>query len=228
MTLPGSFPSIQTSRGFSLVELAIVLVIVGLLSGGLLLSLSAQNESQNYSRARQELAEIKDALLGFAAANGYLPCPDTDTDPAQASYGVADAAGCAAGEGWLPFKTLGSYEHDPWGNHRILASNPPLGRWRYRVDSAFSSPIGLSTSQTDNLSVVDRNGVALTNTADNKDRPIAIIYSTGPDGIANGRNGDGSLNEYAADTPSAGFDDQLLWISRPLLFNRLIAAGRSL
>ncbi|HET7775537.1 MAG TPA: hypothetical protein VFK74_04160 [Azospira sp.] len=44
----------------------------------------------------------------------------------------------------------------------------------------------------------------------------------------NGRNGDGSLNEYGADTPSSGFDDQLLWISRPLLLNRLIAAGRSL
>lgn len=213
-------------RGFSLTELAIVLVIVSLLTGGMLLSLSAQTDSRNYSDARKELEEIKDALLGFAAANGYLPCPDTDTDPANASYGVADTAGCSGGEGWLPFKTLGTYEFDPWGSHRSKSSDPDLGRWHYRVDSAFSSTITLTTTQTDNLSVVAQNGNALTNTADNKDRPVAIVFSTGPDGKASGRNGDANLTEYEADMPGQGFDDLLIWISRPLLFNRLIAAGR--
>lgn len=214
--------------GFTLTELAIVLVIISLLSGGILLSLSAQAESRNLIEARRQLGEIKDTLLGFAAANGYLPCPDIDNDPANASYGVADSSGCSAGEGWLPFKTLGTYEHDPWGSHRTQMGDPPQGRWRYRLDSAYSSSISLATSQGDSLSVVDRNGNALTNSGDNKDRPIAIVYSTGPDGIANGRNGDATTGEYAADIQGAGFDDQLLWISRPLLFNRLIAAGRPL
>lgn len=224
-SLPSS-PARQT--GFTLTELAIVLVIMSLLSGGILLSLSAQAESRHLNDTRQQLGEIKDALLGFAAANGYLPCPDVDTDPGNTSYGVSDNTSCSSGEGWLPFKTLGTYEHDPWGSHRTQAGDPPQGRWRYRLDSAYGSTISLATSQADGLAVVDRSGNALTNSGDNKDRPIAIIYSTGPDGIANGRNGDTTGNEYAADIPGPGFDDQLLWISRPLLFNRLIAAGRQL
>ena len=214
--------------GFTLTELAIVLVIMSLLSGGILLSLSAQAENRNLNNTRQQLGEIKDALLGFAATNGYLPCPDVDNDPANASYGVADISGCSTGEGWLPFKTLGTYEHDPWGSHRTQVGDLPQGRWRYRLDSAYGSAISLATSQADGLAVVDRNGTPLTNSGDNRDRPIAIIYSTGADGVANGRNGDAASNEYVADTQGPGFDDQLLWISRPLLFNRLIAAGRPL
>jgi len=31
---------------------------------------------------------------------------------------------------------------------------------------------------------------------------------------------------YQADVPSTAFDDILIWISRPILFNRMVAAGR--
>lgn len=214
-------------RGFTLAELAIVLIIVGLLSGGLLGSLSAQLESQKLREVRKELAEIREDLLGFAATNGYLPCPDKDTDPALPGYGVADPPPCS-GEGWLPFKSLGSAESDPWGNHRSRIDDPSLGRWRYRVDRQFVAPLGLDTLPQESLSVIDRNGIALTNTAEARDRPVAIIYSLGPDGTANGPNADANTDQYMADGQTEGFDDQLIWISRPLLFNRLIAAGRPL
>jgi len=216
-------------RGFTLTELTIVLVIVALLTGGMLLSLSAQSDARNVADARKQLGEVKDALLGFAAVNGRLPCPDTDIDPASASYGIEDTAACSS-EGYLPWKTLGTYEFDPWGSHRTQSTDPAMGRWRYRVDSAFAPPggtISLTTTTTDGLSVVDRSGLALTSAAA-ADRPVAIIFSLGPDGIANGKNADATPAEFQADTPGQGFDDQLIWISRPILLNRLIASGRSL
>lgn len=215
------------THGFTLAELALVLVIVGLLSSGLLGSLSAQMETRKLGEARRDLAEIREALLGFAATNGYLPCPDKDTDPALPGYGVADAPPCS-GDGWLPFKSLGSPEFDPWGNHRSHIDDPSLGRWRYRVDKQFVTLLALDTLQQESLAVVDRNGMALTNTAEARDRPVAIVYSLGPDGTANGPNGDANPDQYMADTQTGAFDDQLIWISRPLLFNRMIAAGRPL
>ena len=61
--------------GFSLVEMAIVLAIITLLLGGLLPTLSAQRGSQHISETRKQLEEIQQALVGYAIANGRLPCP---------------------------------------------------------------------------------------------------------------------------------------------------------
>jgi type II secretory pathway pseudopilin PulG len=200
------------------------------------MSLSAQTDARKISETRKQLQEIKDALLGFAAANGRLPCPDADTDPTLPNYGVEDIDTCDK-EGYLPWKTLGSYEYDPWGAHRTQVTDPPSGRWRYRVDKTFTTNITLAISTSSKLAVVDMQGNALTNSGDDKDRPVAIVFSRGPDGESNGLNvtaanvvappATGSLT-YQADTPSLGFDDELLWISRPVLLNRLIAAGRAL
>src|SRR5690349_14068984 len=75
-------------RGFSLVEMAVVLVIFGLLIGALVLPLSGQLDAKKYSETRQDLESIKSALIGFAVLYGRLPCPSTITDPADANYGI--------------------------------------------------------------------------------------------------------------------------------------------
>ncbi|MDP2785976.1 MAG: prepilin-type N-terminal cleavage/methylation domain-containing protein, partial [Sulfurimicrobium sp.] len=73
--------------GFTLVEMAIVLIIIGLLLGGLLMPLSAQMEQRRISETQKTLDEINQALIGFAVANKRLPCPSTQTDPAATDYG---------------------------------------------------------------------------------------------------------------------------------------------
>ena len=69
---------LKSDAGFTLAEMAIVLFIVVLLLGGLLVPLSAQIESHNIQATRDTLSEINEALLGFAAAQGRLPCPAQD------------------------------------------------------------------------------------------------------------------------------------------------------
>jgi type II secretory pathway pseudopilin PulG len=59
--------------GFTLAELAVVLVIVSLLIGGLLVPLSAQIDQRNYNETQQQISEIREALIGFAVVNGRLP-----------------------------------------------------------------------------------------------------------------------------------------------------------
>ena len=67
-------------RGFSLLEMAIVLLVIGLLLGGALIPLSVQMEKRDRDSTRQQLLDMREALIGYALVNGRLPCPDTDGD----------------------------------------------------------------------------------------------------------------------------------------------------
>ncbi len=218
--------------GFTLVELAIVLLIVTLLLGGLLPTVSSQIEQQRRNDTRKQIEEIRQALFGFAIINGRLPCPTNQPDPANPNYGSEDPALCAT-EGYLPWKTLGVSETDAWGSRRSAVADPWTGYWRYRADRNFSvGTITLITGfgtcsplSSDCMTIQDSNGLALTNTTE---RPVAIVYSTGPNLIADPNNASfeavGGI--YQSDTPNPAFDDILIWISRPQLFNRMVTAGK--
>lgn len=104
--------------GFTLLEVAIAILVVSLLLGGLLGPLSVRVEQQERARTQALLEEIREALLGYAAMYGILPCPTTEQNPASTNYGVADAtcpAGGATTDGYLPWKTLGVSLTDAWG-----------------------------------------------------------------------------------------------------------------
>ncbi|HUX63423.1 type II secretion system protein [Sulfuricella sp.] len=210
--------------GFTLVEMAIVLVIVGLLLGGMLMPLSAQMEQRRISETQKTMDEINQALIGFAVANKRLPCPSTQTDPAATDYGAEDASCSAApvAEGYLPWKTLGVAELDAWGIPRTTTAAPWLGYWRYRVDRNFAVTFTLTTGFADSLAVRNSAGATLTTTTE---RPVAIIYSTGPNKTADGQNATFDAI-YQSDTPSSAFDDITIWVSRPILFNRMVAANQ--
>jgi len=79
----------KACRGFTLVELAMVLFIVSLLLGGLLVPLATQIEARQRSDAEEQLERIREALIGFAIINGRFPCHTTTTDPASASFSSA-------------------------------------------------------------------------------------------------------------------------------------------
>src|SRR5713226_9528661 len=65
--------------GFTLVELAVVLAIVGLLLGSLMYTLSAQTEQRNFEETRRRLEQARELVLSFAIINGRLPCPARST-----------------------------------------------------------------------------------------------------------------------------------------------------
>ncbi|MGR8946405.1 MAG: type II secretion system protein [Gammaproteobacteria bacterium] len=114
----------RKNRGFTLIEITIVLFIVGLLIAGLLGPLETQLEARDRNATIDTMDEIVETLYGFAITNGRLPCPDTDGDGrSNPVFDPADAltANCT-GEGFLPWVELGSSPGDAWGN-----------RFRYRV-----------------------------------------------------------------------------------------------
>lgn len=111
------------SLGFSLVELSIVVIVVGLLLAGLMTPLAAQQDMRHRSDTAAALAVAEEALIGFALANGRLPCPATATVASgssgagsEATVGSGATLACAAANGVLPWATLGLPETDAWGN----------------------------------------------------------------------------------------------------------------
>lgn len=121
------------NQGFTLLELAIVILVLGLVLAGGIVPLQTQIEARDRSLTFDRLALIRDALLGFAAANGRLPCPDQGGDGrADPAFDPAlpASANCSAQTGFLPWSELGVDGLDAWGN-----------RYGYRVGAPrFTRP----------------------------------------------------------------------------------------
>lgn len=101
--MTASSPSAITDRaarragGFTLVELAVVLALVGLLLGSLMYTLSAQTEQRSREDTLRRLQEARELLISYAIVNGRFPCPARSN---SAGDEVRNAAGeCRNGAG---------------------------------------------------------------------------------------------------------------------------------
>ncbi len=86
------------SKGFSLIEIAVVLVIITILLAFLAVPLATQVDQRRRAETAKQLDLAKDAIIGFAMANGRLPCPALKvTGCANGSECFCQAAGaCTA------------------------------------------------------------------------------------------------------------------------------------
>lgn len=228
--------------GFTLVELAIAIFIITLLLGSILVPLSTQVEQRKVSETQKALNEIKEALLGYALANGHLPCPAI-----SATNGSEDRTGpvCtfAKREGFLPWAALGTSKLDSWG--RI---------YKYSVTPAFSNsatPFTLSTFRDISIRTRDATGTVV-NLSNANDIPT-LVFSVGRNGNwgtldigtsvgdlsatnadeDTNNDGGGTGQNYFSRTTSDNttatggeFDDIVVWLSTSVLLNRMVAAGR--
>lgn len=217
----------RSARGFTLAELALVLLVLAILSAVLLVPLAGREEIRRRHLAEAALAEIRDALIGYAIVHHRLPCPSIEPDPADPGYGLEGSDCELASEGYLPWRSLGVAARDPWGVERLVPGDPWTGHWRYRVDPAFAAaatPIAIDTAPDKNIRLRDTSGNLM---VDDK-ALVAVIYSTGPNRSPDGDNASfesGAGPIYGGGPPTALFDDITGWLSHPLLVARLAAAG---
>ena len=80
----------RLQSGFTLVELAIVLLIVAIVVGYTVALFPVQQELKQYREVDRELDSIVEHLLGYVQVNGRLPCPDTNGDVNSTVAGVLD------------------------------------------------------------------------------------------------------------------------------------------
>lgn len=220
-------------RGFTLIELAIVLFVVTLLLGGVLTPLGQQLVERQGSDTRRALETARIALVGFALGGrthtspGYLPCPDMRSGGpgGVANDGLEDRTGdgrCIVIAGNLPWRSLGLAETDAWGN-----------RIGYAVAPRWASPASVDTlvlqvcedircayamSAAAVLISHGRNGHGAINSAN-----LANLAPTSPEEMENA-DGDSRFilrEPRASDRPGGEFDDILLPLSAEWLRGRL-------
>jgi prepilin-type N-terminal cleavage/methylation domain-containing protein len=235
--------SAQNSRyqtGFTLIELAIVLVIIGVLVGSILGTLGARIDNARRTETREALETIKLALYGFAMSQSpvRLPCPDTNND------GFEDPAGgpCATltSPGNLPWATLGINRGDAWDS-----------TYSYWVADEYSNSTGFSVA-------TNATGVGMIDDDDDGINPIsnnvaAVIISHGKNqygsidvnNIARAAVPAGAVYDYERENldtdgaapvlfisrPVAGegaataYDDMITWIPEYVLKGKMVQAG---
>ncbi|HIP82801.1 MAG TPA: type II secretion system protein, partial [Desulfocapsa sulfexigens] len=104
--------TISREKGFSLIEISMVLVIVGLLmSAGVGIMISV-NKTSKIAKEKANMTIIKNSLISYAFSRGRLPCPDTNGDGSE----DCPTSNCANPPCGLPFKDLNisSVNTDTW------------------------------------------------------------------------------------------------------------------
>ncbi|MEQ1603151.1 MAG: prepilin-type N-terminal cleavage/methylation domain-containing protein [Methylophilaceae bacterium] len=210
----------QNLKGFTLIEMAIVLVIVGLILGGLLLPLSVQVDQKKYNETHQALGEIREAIMGFSLSHSaldgkpYLPCPDTDANGMENRTGAI----CTSPEGDLPWADLGMPRLDGWDR-----------TYRYRVTPAYSSnAVGFTLTSLGVIDVLD----AVAGNVIASNLPL-VVFSRGKNGVSgsvdeaeNSDNDTVFVSHPPSEVAGSEFDDALVWVPSVLLFNRMVTASR--
>jgi prepilin-type N-terminal cleavage/methylation domain-containing protein len=228
------------SRGFTIVEMAVVILVISLLLGSILVPLGSQMKQRNRAETQRSLEEVRQGLIGYAMINGRLPRPSDTATGGTERAACATEAQCT---GFVPWATLGIAPTDSWG--KVL---------RYSVHSSFAGGasgtvlITTATFATAGRTVKTRNAgggevIVATNLP-------AVLLSHGERNLGTTVNGtalpdspdtntDEDVNASAgsdtffwrppadrAGAPGGEFDDQVVWITPSQLFNQLVAAGR--
>ncbi|MBX7197987.1 MAG: type II secretion system GspH family protein [Rhodospirillaceae bacterium] len=116
----------RLKRGFSLIEMAIVLTVIGIILSGGLLAVAPVLESSKGNETNAKLDRIEQALTLYVIRYGCLPCPAepgiaSGTANAGQSHGAAYySSGCTtacdattvATQGIVPWVTLGLSEEE--------------------------------------------------------------------------------------------------------------------
>ena len=218
----------KSQKGFNLVELAIVLVILGVLLGGLITPLGTQQEVRKRKATDVKLLEIHNATLGFVANTGRLPCPATTTSNGLSAPNIATTA-CTSAHGFVPARTLGLVgEVD--GNGLLI--DEWLNPLRYSLTSAESGAYSnnIVLGLTPDFQACSQSACSSI-LADNI---VAVIFSLGEDGTITTsadqlENTDGDtvfVTRTISESAGTEFDDHLQWISPNTLAFHLVQSGQ--
>ena len=171
-------------RGFTLLELSVVLTLIAVIVGGGLVIGNAFLQKRQLDTTIANMDAIEDAIVKFSVAYNRIPCPgDMTLPPSNASYGMEAGAGggsaiatgtgvcsgtgmvpqanfvssAGVSEGGVPIRALqlpDSYLYDGWGRRLRYAVDPTM-----TLSTALPVPVGgVSCPASSPVTVYDSTG----------------------------------------------------------------------
>ncbi len=232
-------PSSISQQGFTLIELAIVLIIISFLIGSVLATGSSRTGFARIKQTQDKIGIIEEALAAYVTLNGRLPCPASGTQQRKDGggnpdplFGLSEAPPCAAtlvaGQGIhygvVPVRALNladEFMFDGWGR-----------RFTYAVDTDFITSQLFEITNVGSITINDNNGNTRTTQA------VVTFISHGPTGFGawpkNGgarqatgslgagenQNGPASVDATFVQAPqSATFDDYTSYFTKRRLLS---------
>ncbi len=189
----------MSRRGFSLVEMAVVVAILGLLLVTAMYTLSAQQQQRAREETQRRLEQAREAILGFAVANGRLPCPAGAT-----GVEALTGAECTTYVGFLPAATIAfqpvdssGFALDSWNNRiryavaRNISDCSGTSTLPHFTSKVNLKANGMSCRPSDNQLLICRSTQstpapavgscgAVDNVVTNQGTVVVVIFSTGP------------------------------------------------
>lgn len=224
--------------GFSLLEMAIVLLIMGLLLGSLLQPFGTTMVEKKRRQTETQLDLIREAVVGYAAANHRLPCPIKDAASSAVTPVVVPAALCMVEHGYVPAAALGIDGRfdddgllvDSWGEpvrYSISASDADGNDRPDFTTASEMQSVGMHSLQP-GFEICD-SAIGCKQLRANQ-VPL-VVYSLGP--VSSGSqdeqenlDADNRFVSRAIDSVGTDqFDDIVVWLSENILYSRLIKAG---
>lgn len=221
-----------TQHGFTLVEIAIVLVVIGLLASGGIALFALMAETSREKLTRERMGLIVQALTAqFAAdyANDtnrsptdlYMVCPSNPASPGSESTAHCGQRGVIS---WVDLGLPPEVSFDGWGRrftYQVITAPGSLQILEYSAANGAPSPPS-PTAPTPEFILVSHGqnggGAFLESGA---------ILDAGSPSVAEGQNADGDTAYAVAprsDNPDARFDDLVVWRTR----NQLVVGGGAL
>lgn len=228
--------------GFSLIEVAIVLCIIGILSGISIPTLNTFSKHQKIRKTEEHLELILQSLASYVLTNKRLPCPANPTAIGE-EKGVSEP-NCLLSEkfiGLIPYRTLGIPEKiakDGYHNWVTYAVNPVLTNTELRsintpASSDFSHTAFCSVEKSHvDLKVTNAEKQPVFNVADSKDFIAVVLVShgaksegafdfkgerrptTSPDKALNADSSPNFVDRDFSLIKEDFFDDTVKWITR--------------
>jgi len=177
-------------RGFTLIEISVVISIIALVLYGSMTTLVVSVQQAQYNSTVATMDAIEKALLNYSVAFGRIPCPSSlTTTITSPNYGVeaanpgsctggspaANSTGSGVAEGGVPVRALrlpDSFMYDAWGHC-----------FRYAVNTTYTPTSALTPTSTSDITINDASGVS-------GSRSTAAIYAI----ISHGANGHGGYS----------------------------------
>ena len=196
----------QSLGGFSLIEMAIVVLLMSIMLTMGIAAFDAQQSSAAFNATQKKQEIIKDALVAYLRVNRRLPCPETKGLPGIATIPTGNETRtsltgtqpdtttlCTSYVGTLPWLDLGLGKDiaiDGYGNFftYFVASSNAIGFPDWTLTNVPGTVPGFNVGNSGRFAITE-NGVPTQTGTDLRANPALAVVVL----ISHGKNGNGAI-----------------------------------